>query len=85
VPEARFISGRNYNSGSAAANLEFRSRQLPFLSKLWIAKKQGRRFEISGVKMTNSQNSVGFALSQLNEDEGKYRVIISKIATSKSK
>jgi hypothetical protein len=33
----------------------------------------------------NSQNSVSFALSQLNQDEGKYRVENSKLSVSKPK
>jgi hypothetical protein len=33
----------------------------------------------------NSQNSVSFGLSQLNADEGKYRVENSKLSTSKPK
>jgi hypothetical protein len=43
----------------------------------------GRVYYYAAQVTVNSQNSVSFGLSQLNPDEGKYRVENSKLSTSK--
>jgi hypothetical protein len=45
----------------------------------------GQVYYFAAQVTVNSQNSVSFGLSQLNADEGKYRVENSKLSTSRSK
>jgi hypothetical protein len=45
----------------------------------------GQVYYYSAQVTVNSRNSVSFHLSQLNEDEGRYRVANSKLSTSKPK
>jgi hypothetical protein len=47
--------------------------------------KPGRVYYFEANVTVESQNVVTFGLSRLNEDEGKYRVGLSKLSTSKPK
>jgi hypothetical protein len=45
----------------------------------------GQVYYFAAEVMVNSRYSTAFSFSQLNEDEGKYRVSLSKMSNSKSK
>ncbi len=45
----------------------------------------GKVYYFAAQVTVNSRNSVTFGLSQLNEDEGRYRVANLKLSTSKTK
>jgi hypothetical protein len=50
-----------------------------------LVAEPGKVYYFAAQVTVESRHSVTFGLSQLNEDEGKYRVKISKLSTSKPK
>jgi hypothetical protein len=50
-----------------------------------LAAEPGKVYYFAAQVNVQSQHSITFGLSQLNEDEGKYRVKLSKLSTSKPK